>query len=263
MAEEGSYLEELFGVRGKRVVVTGGVRGIGRAIAHGFVAAGADVIVSSRNAEDCATAAVELGKVGQCRAVPAELSTVEGCRSFAGEVGEFMGGVDVLVNNAGAQHEAPLGEFPESGWDSVFDINVKAPFFLVQAMLPLLEAAAARSGPARVISVGSINALHVASSQTYAYSASKAAVHHLSRHLAQRLAPSITVNVLAPGIFPTGIRRNGVEQPRDPGVLATVPLNRFLSPSDVAGTALFLASAAGAYLTGAVLPVDGGAATTV
>lgn len=262
MAANGSYIEELFGVQGKRVVVTGGVRGIGRAIAQGFVDGGADVIVTSRSAEDCVKAEAELGKTGRCRALRANLSTVEGCRTFAAEIGSLLPALDVLVNNAGAQHEQPLPEFTEEGWDQVHDVNVKAPFFLVQALLPLLEAAGSAEAPARVITVGSVNALRAAKRDVYAYSSSKAAVHHLSTHLAARLAPDITVNVLAPGMFVTGIRREGKDYPRDPSVLAEVPLGRFVGPSDVAGAALYLASAAGSGLTGVMLPVDCGLATT-
>ena len=257
------YLEELFDVRGKRVVVTGGARGIGLAIATGFVEAGADVIVSSRVAEDSAAAAAQLSGIGSCRGVRADLSTVAGCRGLAAEVAALTDRVDVLINNAGSQYEAPLHEFSEQGWDDVLDVNTKAPFFVVQAFLPLLRAAAARRGPARVISVGSINGLHASSKDTFAYSAAKAALHHLSSHLAKRLAPDITVNALALGMFESGMRRDGVPQQREPGALGAVPLGRYLGPTDLAGTTLYLASAAGAYVTGAVLPVDGGTATTL
>ncbi|NKQ55515.1 SDR family oxidoreductase [Amycolatopsis sp. K13G38] len=262
MPRETSYIERLFGVRGKRVVVTGGVRGIGRAIAQGFVEGGAEVVVTSRSAEDCARAEDELGASGTCRAVPADLSTVAGCREFAATIGSLFPALDVLVNNAGAQHEQPLPEFSEDGWDHVHDVNVKAPFFLVQALLPLLEATGSADEPARVITVGSVNALRVAKRDVYAYSSSKAAAHHLSTHLAARLAPGITVNVLAPGMFVTGLRREGKEYRRDPAVLAEVPLGRFVGPSDVAGAALYLASTAGSGLTGVVIPVDCGLATT-
>jgi NAD(P)-dependent dehydrogenase (short-subunit alcohol dehydrogenase family) len=164
--------------------------------------------------------------------------------------------------NAGALWSAPLAEYPETGWDKVFDLNVKGVFFLIQALLPVLEAAATAENPARIINVGSINALRIPNHETYAYTASKAALHNLTRHLASQLAPRhITANVIAPGLFPSKmlaatIEKKGLEATAEP-----IPLKRLTAPSDMAGAAIFLASKAGSYLTGAVLPVDGGFAT--
>lgn len=259
-----SLVQDLFSVDGKVVLVTGGSRGIGFAIAEGFVKAGASVYVCSRKAEACDLAAKELGQYGECHAIPADLGTTGGCRSLAQAIAERAGKLDVLINNAGALWAETLADYPESGWDKVFDLNVKGPFFLVQAIVPLLKAAATPDDPARIINIGSIDGFHIPKHQTYAYTSSKAAVHQLSRHLAAQLAPSsVTVNVIAPGMFKSKMMTATVERHGEEAVLERVPLKRFASPSDMAGTAIYLASKAGSYVTGVVLPVDGGTATTV
>ncbi|GAB3176728.1 SDR family oxidoreductase [Streptomyces incanus] len=264
MTTTDSALCEFFSVAGKTVLVTGGSRGIGLAIAEGFVRAGARVYICSRSEDACAAAAKELSRYGECHALAANLSSAEECRSLAAQIAERETRLDVLVNNAGAIWAERLEEYPESGWDKVFNLNVKGPFFLVQSLLPLLKAAAAPERPARVITVGSIDGLHIPSHETYAYSSSKAAVHQLSKHLADQLAPfSITVNVIAPGMFNSKMLKGTLEQHGEETMLAPVPLKRFANGTDMAGTAIFLASPAGSYITGAVLPVDGGTATTL
>ncbi|RHW23806.1 SDR family oxidoreductase [Nocardioides immobilis] len=257
-------MERLFDVAGKTVLVTGGSRGIGRSIAEGFVKAGARVYICARNAEVADKAAHDLAAYGECHAMTANLATVEGCRTFAAEFAVRVDRLDVLINNAGAIWAETLTEYPESGWDKVFDINTKGPFFLIQALLPLIEEAASHHDPARIINVGSINAIRVPDHETYAYSASKAAVHQLSRHLAKQLAAkSVTVNVIAPGMFESKMLTATLEEKGADVVLGPVPLKRFAGPSDMAGAAIFLASPAGSYVTGAILPVDGGTATTL
>jgi NAD(P)-dependent dehydrogenase (short-subunit alcohol dehydrogenase family) len=259
-----SATNELFSVRGKAVVVTGGSRGIGLAIAEGFVKAGSRVYISSRKAEACQSAAAELTQHGECHAVAADLSAADGRRMLVEAVTDRERGLDVLVNNAGALWAETLEAYPESGWDKVFDLNVKGSFFLVQALLPLLKAAARPEDPARVINIGSIDAFHVPRHETYAYSSSKAALHQLSRHLAAQLAPhSVTVNVIAPGMFMSKMLAATVAERGEAETLESVPLKRFVSPADMAGAAIYLASAAGSFVTGTVLPVDGGAATTL
>lgn len=259
-----TMLQELFGVEGKVVLVTGGSRGIGLAIAKGFTQAGARVYISSRKANVCDSAAEELSRDGDCISVPADVGTIEGCRSLADAISAREARLDVLINNAGALWAASLSDYPESGWDKVYDLNVKGSFFLIQALAPLLKAAATPEDPARVINIGSIDGLHVPTHETYAYTSSKAALHHLSRHLAGYFAQfAVTVNVIAPGMFRSKMMEATVEQRGEDAVLEAVPLKRFASPSDMIGAAIYLASRAGSYVTGVIVPVDGGTATTV
>jgi NAD(P)-dependent dehydrogenase (short-subunit alcohol dehydrogenase family) len=249
---------ELFSVEGKTALVTGGSRGIGLMIARGLVEGGAKVYVSSRKAEVCEQVAAELSRVGACAALPADLSTEAACLRLAEQVGEREPGLHVLVNNAGATWGAPLEDYPAAAWDKVLDLNLKAPFFLTRALLPLLAAAAAPGDPARVVNVGSIDGLRVPPVPTYAYSASKAGLHHLTRVLAKELGPrGITVNAIAPGPFESKMMAETLRRFGDE-IAAAAPLGRIGRPDDMAGAALYLASRAGAYVTGAVLPVDGG-----
>jgi NAD(P)-dependent dehydrogenase (short-subunit alcohol dehydrogenase family) len=251
-------MNELFSVVGKTAVVTGGSRGIGLMIARGLVEGGARVYISSRKAEACEQVAGELSRVGECVALPADLSSEAACRRLAGEVGEREGAVQLLGNNAGATWGAPLEEYPAAAWDKLLDLNLKAPFFLTRAMLPLLEAGARPDDPARVINVGSIDGLRVPPWPTYAYSASKAGLHHLTRVLARELGPrGVTVNAIAPGPFESRMMAETLRRFGDE-IAAAAPLGRIGRPEDMAGAALYLASRAGAYVTGVVLPVDGG-----
>ncbi|MBW2267154.1 MAG: SDR family oxidoreductase [Deltaproteobacteria bacterium] len=255
-------MKQLFDVGGKAVLVTGGSSGIGRMIAQGFVENGARVIISSRKADVCEVVAAELSKLGSCVALPADLSTEAGCIGLARELAEREPALHVLVNNAGAAWGAPLEEYPDAAWDKVLALNVKSVFHLTRALLPQLEAAASEEDPARVINIGSVDGIQVPLLETYAYSSSKAAVHHLTRVLARRLAPKhITVNAIAPGPFESKMMAATLERFGD-ALRDTVPLRRIGRPEDMAGVAIFLASQAGAYLTGAVVPVDGGISTT-
>jgi NAD(P)-dependent dehydrogenase (short-subunit alcohol dehydrogenase family) len=250
-------VKDLFSVADKSVVVTGGSRGIGLMIARGFVEHGARVYVSARKRAACDEAAAELSKHGRCVSLPADVSTEAGARALAAAVARQEGAVHVLVNNAGANWAAPLAEYPDEAWDKVLALNVKGVFNLTRALLPQLEAAARPGDPARVINVGSIDGLHVPLFETYAYSASKAAVHHLTRVLASRLAPRVTVNAIAPGPFESKMMAKTLDRFRDV-IVASCPLERIGEPEDMAGVAIYLASRAGAYVTGAVIPVDGG-----
>lgn len=260
----------LFSVEGKRVVVTGGSRGIGLMLAEAFVRAGARVLTCSRKAEELEEARAELAALGECAAVQADLSSLDGVRALAAAVREWAGaggrdpGLEVLVNNAGATWGAPLGTVPETGWDKVLDLNLRAPFFLVQELLPLLRAAARPDDPARVLNVGSVDGLVPAPHDNFPYSASKAALHMLTRQLAARLGPEhITVNAIAPGQFRTRMVAFMHDDPEQRAeMLARIPLGRAGAPDDLAGAALFLASRAGAYVSAAVLPVDGGTSGT-
>ncbi len=255
-------MSDLFSIVGKSALVTGGSRGIGAMIARGYVEAGATVYISSRKKDVCDEVAAELSKVGTCVSLPANLADEAACIALAEEIATRESKLHILVNNAGATWGAPLAEFPADAWDKVLDLNVKAPFFLTRALLPLLEAAATPDDPARVINIGSIDGLQVPTLETYSYSSSKAAVHQLTRHLARNLGRRhITVNAIAPGPFESKMMAETLRNFGDE-IARSSPLGRIGRPDDMAGTAIFLASRAGSYLTGAVIPVDGGIATT-
>jgi NAD(P)-dependent dehydrogenase (short-subunit alcohol dehydrogenase family) len=253
-------MNSLFDVSGKVVVVTGGTRGIGEMIARGFVEAGAKVYISSRKAEVGDALAKELSKIGPCTSLPADLSTEAECQRLANEVAAHESHLDVLVNNAGATWGAPMADYNEVAFERVLALNVKGVFHLTKFLRPLLEAQATKESPSRVINIGSIDGIQVPTMETYAYSASKAAVHQLTRHLAKELAPKITVNAIAPGPFESKMMHATLESFGD-AIAETAPMKRIGQPSDMAGAAIFLASPAASYITGVILPVDGGIAT--
>jgi NAD(P)-dependent dehydrogenase (short-subunit alcohol dehydrogenase family) len=256
-------VKDLFSIAGKVALITGGSRGIGFMIARGFVEAGARVYITARKADACEAAAAELSKHGECIAVPADVSSEAETKRLAETIAAREPALHILVNNAGANWGAPFAEFPDEAWDKVLAVNVKAIFHLTRALLPQLEQAASPADPARVINIGSIDGLHVPDLETYAYSTSKAAVHHLTRVLAKKLAPKrITVNAVAPGPFESKMMAQTL---RSFGklIVESCPLKRIGEPEDMAGVAIYLASRAGAYVTGAVIPVDGGLATTL
>jgi NAD(P)-dependent dehydrogenase (short-subunit alcohol dehydrogenase family) len=255
-------VKDLFSIEGKVALVTGGSRGIGLMIARGFVEAGAKTYISSRKADACEAAAAELSKQGTCIALPADVSSDVECRRVAEDLTRREPALHVLVNNAGANWGAPLAEYPDASFEKVLALNVKGVFNLTRALVPLLEKGVADGDPARVINIGSIDGIQVPALETYAYSASKAAVHHLTRVLAKRLAPSrITVNAVAPGPFESKMMAATLDKFRD-AIVQGCPLGRIGEPEDMAGVAIYLASRAGAFLTGAVIPVDGGISTT-
>ena len=231
-------------------------------IARGFVEAGAKVYISSRKAEVCDEVAAELSEIGEAVAIPADLSTEDECRRLADAVAERESSLDILVNNAGATWGAPIADFDEAAWERVLALNVKGVFHLTKFLLPLLQAAGTAESPARVINIGSVDGLHVPGMETYSYSASKAAVHQLTRHLAKRLAPTVTVNAIAPGPFESKMMAATLAAAGD-AIASAVPMKRIGQPDDMAGTAIFLSSKASSYITGTVIPVGGGLATIV
>jgi NAD(P)-dependent dehydrogenase (short-subunit alcohol dehydrogenase family) len=231
-------------------------------IARGLLQAGAGVVISSRDTDACARAQDQLSEFGDVMAIPADLSRHEECERLAGLVTADSGRLDILVNNAGAMWDEPLETFPDAAWDSVLDLNLKSPFWLVQALLPALHSAGTADDPARIINIGSIAAIHIPARPNYSYSSSKAALHQLTRVLAKELGPQhITVNAVAPGPFPSTMMAATLDELGE-AIAASAPLRRIGRDDDMAGVAVFLASRAGAYLTGTVIPVDGGIATT-
>src|SRR5579859_6027666 len=250
----------LFDLTGKVAVVSGGSRGIGYMIADGLMNAGAQVYLVARKADEVAAAAKRLGD--NAIAVTGDLSTQEGCATVASEIAAAEPELHVLFNNAGAAWGAPLEEFPDKGWDKVLNLNVKGIFHFTVQLLPLLRAGSREGDPARVINIGSIDGIRVPVRgwDNFSYSASKAAVHMLTRHLARDLAPEILVNAIAPGPFESQMLEP-ILATRGDEVRALSPLHRIGEPDDMAGIAIFLSSAASRYITGAIIPVDGGIST--
>ena len=251
-------INDLFSVAGKVAIVTGGSRGIGRMIAEGFVENGVRTYITARKADACAETAAELSKKGECIALPADLSTKEGREAFVAEITAREAKIDVLVNNAGAAWGAPFEEYPDEGYDKVMDINVKAIFTLTRDLMPLLKQGASQQNPSRVINIGSIDGLRVSTMDNFAYGASKAAVHFLTKNLALRLGPKgVTVNAIAPGAFQSNMMNATLEKFQDK-IESENPLGRIGSSEDMAGLALYLASNASKYMTGQVIALDGG-----
>lgn len=255
-------MDNLFDVSGKVALVTGGSRGIGEMIAEGYVRNGVKVYISARKAAACDQTAARLSEFGECISVPADLSTADGIGKLTETIRSNEKKLDILVNNAGATWGASFDEFPEQGWDKIMDINVKSPFFLSQALIDLLVASGSHEEPARIINIGSIDGLRVSELETYSYAASKAGIIHLTRMMAKNLARRhITVNAIAPGPFESKMMAHTLATMGDQ-IADSCPRGRIGKPGDMAGVAIYLASEAGSYLTGVVIPVDGGISTT-
>lgn len=253
-------MNNLFDLEGRVALVTGGSRGIGRMIARGFLAQGATVYISARKRAACEATAAELSASGgRCIALTADIATLDGVKGLAAQLTERSAALDILVNNAGAAWAAPFDDFPENGWDKVADLNLKTPFFLTQALAPLLRAAATDARPAKVINIASIDGLFVNPLETYSYAASKAGLIHLTRRMAARLIRDrIVVTAIAPGPFASDMNRDARDHAD--AVAKRVPAGRIGTDEDMAGAAIFLASRAGDYVVGATLTVDGGMA---
>jgi NAD(P)-dependent dehydrogenase (short-subunit alcohol dehydrogenase family) len=247
---------QLFSLKGRSALITGGSRGIGRMIAEGFLAQGARVYISARKAAACDQTAKELSAFGPCVSLPADVSTLEGAQALVDAYAKHESSLDILVNNAGAAWGAPYDEFPESGWDKVVDLNLKTPFFLTKALTPMLKKAAT-DHLAKVINIASIDGISVNPQETYSYAASKAGLIQLTRRMALRLAQErIVVSAIAPGAFASDMNKLA----RDHGdeVKERIPAGRIGVPEDMAGAAIYLASRAGDYVMGSTLVVDGG-----
>jgi NAD(P)-dependent dehydrogenase (short-subunit alcohol dehydrogenase family) len=247
---------QLFSLKGRTALITGGSRGIGRMIAEGFLAQGARVYISARKADACDQTAKELSAFGHCVSLPADVSTIEGAQALVDAYAKHEGSLDILVNNAGAAWGAPYEEFPESGWDKVVDLNLKAPFFLTQALTPMLKKAAT-DHLAKVINIASIDGISVNPQETYSYAASKAGLIQLTRRMALRLAQDrIAVSAIAPGAFASNMNKDARDHADE--VKSRIPAGRIGEPEDMAGAAIYLASRAGDYVVGSTLIVDGG-----
>ena len=249
-------MNELFSLQGRTALITGGSRGIGRMIAQGFLAQGAKVYISARKAAACDKTAAELSTLGTCISLPADVSTLEGAKALADAFAAREGQLDILVNNAGAAWSAPFAEFPESGWDKVVDLNLKAPFFLTQALHALLRKAG-QTHCAKVINIASIDGVSVNPMETYSYAASKAGLIHMTRRMALRLVKdNIVVTAIAPGAFASDMNREARDHAQE--TAARIPAGRIGTWEDMAGAAIYLASRAGDYVVGSTLVVDGG-----
>lgn len=257
--------DTLFSMQGKTCVITGGSRGLGYFIAQGFLEAGAKrVYITARKAEPCIEAAAKLSEFGDCVALPGDVATSEGLMSLVSELEGREQGIDVLVNNAGTGWGAPYGQFPEKGWDKVMDINTKSPFFLTQALTPLLKHNATAESNASVINIGSIAGIVGDGVDNFSYAVSKAGVHQLTRILATELAEDhIRVNAIAPGRFYSKLTEfMSKDKEAFTAELKIIPMHRWGEASDIAGVAIMLASKAGAFITGQIIAVDGGTTLT-
>ena len=250
-------MTDLFSLQGRTALVTGGSRGIGRMIAAGLLQAGAKrVYISSRKAADCDATAKELSAHGECIAIPANVSTLDGVNALVAAYTAREGTLDILVNNAGAAWGEAFDSFPESGWDKVVDLNLKTPFFLTQALIAPLRAAA-KMQPAKVINIASIDGISVNPQETYSYAASKAGLIQLTRRMALRLAQdNIVVSAIAPGAFASEMNRVARDHAEE--TAKHIPADRIGRDDDMAGAAIYLASRAGDYVMGSTLVVDGG-----
>jgi len=253
-------MKDLFSLKGRIALITGGSRGIGKMIAEGFIAHGAKVYISARKADACDKTAKELSASGgQCVSLPADISSLEGAKALAKEVMSREQKLDILVNNAGAAWLAPFDEFPEKGWDKVLSLNTKTPFFLTQALVPALRKAASKDRPAKVINIASIDGIYLTPIETYSYVASKAGLIQLTRLMASRLIKdNIVVSAIAPGPFASDMNINARDHADESA--ARNPSKRIGTPEDMAGAAIYLASRAGDYVVGATVTVDGGIA---
>ena len=256
-------MKNLFSVAGKVAVVTGGSRGIGAMIAKGFVENGVKTYITARKGAELQACADTLSSLegegsGECIAIVSDLSSMEGINDFAETLKEKEKKIDILLNNAGATWGENFDSFSENGWDKVMDLNVKAPFFLIQQLLPLLRVAGNKQDPARIINISSINAMAYSGMNNYSYSASKAAVLQMTRHLAADLVgDNINVNGIAPGLFPSKMMAFFLEG-HEEEVAASIPRGRIGEAEDIAGTTIYLCARASAWMTGHTLVLDGG-----
>ena len=252
------YLESLFSLKGKVALVTGGSRGIGEMISEALVRAGARVYIVARKTAPCEATAERLCAFGECIPIGADVLTKEGIQSLKSDIGSRENHLDVLVNNAGTAWVEPVDTFSERAWDRVMDLNVKSPFFIAQAFLPLLEAHASQDSPSHIINIGSI-AAYTGNTGAFSYGPSKAAIHQLTRVLADELAPRhIHVNAIAPGFFPSQLTAPYLaDAQQTKAMIEDIPAKRMGTSEDIG--ALAIAIATNRYMLGSIIPIDGGA----
>ena len=254
------YLDGAFSLAGKTILVTGGGKGIGAMMTESLLKAGARVYIASRSEEDCQKAVEAFSQYGECKAFPHDLSVVEEIEKLAEEIKAEGNGLHAVINNSGATWGAPIEKFPEAAFDKVLGLNVKSPFFVLQKLLPLLEESASAEDPARVINIGSIAGIGAETLSAYSYQASKAAIHHMTTGLARDLARrNINVNAIAPGMFVSKMTAHIVKNDElHDQVLKTIPLGRMGGADEIGGLAIYLCSKLSAYMTGNIIPIDGG-----
>ena len=250
-------VSSLFDVEGKVYVITGSTSGIGLMMARGLVEVGATVVVTSRKADNCAEVAAELSKIGTCIAIPSDVSTEDGCRDLRDAVAERVNRVNVLVNNAANTWGAPLAEHDTKTWNRVFDLNVAGSFHCAKFFRPMLDASSTPEDPSRIVNFSSVAALAVPDNETYSYTASKAALLQLTKHLARRLAPKIAVNCIVPGAFPSRMMKAAFAANAE-AMANQAPMKRTGQQDDAVGALIYLTSRASACVTGEHLVVDGG-----
>jgi NAD(P)-dependent dehydrogenase (short-subunit alcohol dehydrogenase family) len=255
--------EKLFSVKDKVALVTGGTRGIGLMIAEGLVRCGAKTYISSRKEDACHQAERTLSEYGDCTAIPCDISSIEGCRTLASEIAERESSLHILVNNAGLTWGAQIDEFPEKAWDRVMDLDAKSPFFLTQALLKLLRAGASAEARASVVNISSVNAIRPSGLQNYSYVAAKAGLQGMSVQMARDLnKDNINVNVIAPGPFKSKMTAPLYQdEETEKAVMTSFVMGRWGSLEDIAGLTIYLSSRAGSFVTGTVIPCDGGSTT--
>ncbi|KAL1917971.1 uncharacterized protein VTP21DRAFT_3237 [Calcarisporiella thermophila] len=252
----------LFSVKDKVVLVTGGSRGMGEMIATGYVANGAKVYITSRSVEACDEVTERLNKLGpgKCFSIPADLHKKEEITRLVSELQKHEDHLDVLVNNAGmalSYHE--FDTFKRIGWEKVMNLNLTSIFFLTQACLPLLTAKSSQANPSSVINISSVGGIGISQFASYPYTASKAALNHLTKVLAGHLGfRGITVNSIAAGLFMSKMSKDLLDSAGEV-ISSALPMGRIGIPEDLVGVCIYLSSRAGAYMNGAVLVLDGGA----
>jgi NAD(P)-dependent dehydrogenase (short-subunit alcohol dehydrogenase family) len=255
------YTASLFSLEGKTALVTGGATGIGLMITHALVSAGAKVYIASRKFDACQKTAESLaGLPGSCIPFAADLSQEAGVISLAKFIAENESTLNILVNNSGRSWGTALEQFPWKAWEDIMTLNVTAPFTLIRELAPLLSTSGTADDPSRIVNIGSVMGMEPHGFPAYSYSASKAAIHHVTRYLSNELAAQhITVNAIAPGPFPSGMTAFFTEDEKlSAAVTGGIPLGRLGKPQDFAGLILCLCGVSGAYITGAIIPLDGG-----